>query len=200
MRTRILLAFALIGLVVATDSWRVHASGPLGVYAIVEKVSFEPNETAPRRIKIVGPFSYVNGPSLMFDRPGREQSAGIGTSPAKRGYLYFRIPDDATAELTATIRREWADLKSVAGTGQAIGFGNWFYVGVFEKIQPEVKTTQIIENSPRGGYSSDMRVRPESEAPGTPVNYQSNNGVVKLSPDGSTNAAAVRALRTALGR
>ena len=174
----------LIGLVAFAGVAHVKASGPLGIYAIVEKIAFEPNEAAPQRIRITGAFAYVNEPSR-----------GLGTSAAKRGYMYFKLPDDAGA--AERIRREWNDIKSVAGTGQAIGFGNWFYVGPFGSIQPDAKTTQIIENSPRGGSSGDMRVRPESEAPGTPVNYQTNNGVVKLSAEGS-NAAIVRALRDAL--
>ena len=186
------ITFALIGVALVIGISQLRASGPLGVYAIVEKVAFEPNEAAPQRIRITGAFAYVNEPSRV-----------LGTSAAKRGSMYFKLPDDAgqaaPGSATERIRREWNDIKSVAGTGQAIGFGNWFYVGGFGSIQPDAKTTQIIENSPRGGSSADMRVRPESEAPGTPTNYQTNNGVVKLSADGS-NAEIVRGLRAALGR
>ena len=189
MMKRMIVAVAGVGLLGGVAY--VRASGPLGVYAIVEKVAFEPNESAPQRIRISGAFAYVNQP----DQAG-------GTSVAKRGYMYFKLPDDAGAATPGStaerIRREWNDIKSVAGTGQAIGFGNWFYVGAFGAIQPDVKTTQIIENSPRGGSSADMRVRPDSEPPATPTNYQTNNGVVKLSADGN-RADVVKALRAALG-
>jgi hypothetical protein len=183
---------AMVGVGLLVGGSHVRASGPLGVYAIIEKVAFEPNESAPQRIRITGAFVYVNEPNRT-----------LGASVARRGYMYFKLPDDAgpatPGSATERIRREWNDIKSVAGTGQAIGFGNWFYVGGFGSIQPDTKTTQIIENSARGGSSADMRVRPESEAPGTPTNYQTNNGIVKLSADGS-NAAIVTALRAALGK
>ena len=176
----------LIGIGVLFGVSHLRASGPLGVYAIVENVAFEPSESAPQRIRITGAFAYVENP----DR-------SLQASAAKRGYMYFKLPDDAAAATTA--HREWNDIKAVAGTGQAIGFGNWFYVGGFGTIQPDVKTTQIIESSPRGGSSADMRVRPESETPATPTNYQTNNGIVKLSADGN-RAEVVKALRAALGK
>src|SRR5437899_4725364 len=37
------------------------ASGPVGIYAIIEKVIFEPNEQAPERIQIWGAFAVVDG-------------------------------------------------------------------------------------------------------------------------------------------
>lgn len=40
--------------------------------------------------------------------------------PAKRGYLYFKLPKDG-ADLA---RREWSDLEAVAGTRQVVSFGN----------------------------------------------------------------------------
>lgn len=181
---RVLVVLIGIGTLVAVSHLR--ASGPLGVYAIVEKVAFEPNEATPQRIRITGAFAYA-------ENPDRTQQ----TSAAKRGYMYFKLPDDGAA--AERVRREWNDIKSVAGTGQAIGFGSWFYVGGFGTIQPDAKTTQIIENSPRGGSSAEMRVRPESEAPAMPTTYQTNNGVVKVSADGN-RAAVVKALHTALGK
>ena len=39
----------------------LKASGPLGIYGIVEKVVFEPNEQAPERIQLWGAFAYVDG-------------------------------------------------------------------------------------------------------------------------------------------
>src|SRR6266550_6236515 len=43
-------------------------------------------------------------------------------SPAERGYLYFKIAP-GKEEIT---RKEWADLKAVAGTGQGIGFAQYW--------------------------------------------------------------------------
>jgi hypothetical protein len=40
--------------------------------------------------------------------------------PPQRGYLYFRVPPGA--EQAALTRKDWAQIKSVAGTGQVVGF------------------------------------------------------------------------------
>src|SRR2546422_6642770 len=87
------------------------ASGPVGIYAIIERAVFEPSEQAPERIQIWGAFAVVDG---GLTRPG-------ATSKPLRGYLYFKLPDGSAR---AVARTEWMDLKYVAGTGQAIGFGN----------------------------------------------------------------------------
>ena len=90
----------------------VSASGPLGVYGIIEKIVFEPDEARAERIQVWGAFAYVDGGA----------SSTLGVSKAERGYLYFRLPNPnpATTGLMDLVRREWADLKAVAGTGQAV--------------------------------------------------------------------------------
>src|ERR1700722_9727153 len=93
----------------------LSASGLVGVYGIVEKVGFEPSEKAPERIQIWGVFAFVNG--------GVD---GAGTSKPQRGYLYFRLPFSGGIDDQLAVKTEWADLKAVAGTGQAVGFGSWF--------------------------------------------------------------------------
>src|SRR5205085_9851828 len=99
---------------------RLAASGPVGIYGIVEKVVFEPNEQSPERIQVWGAFAYVDGGA----------NSGLAVSSVKRGYLYFRLPSSsvASARDMEAVRKEWADLKAVAGTGQTIGFGNWGYI------------------------------------------------------------------------
>ena len=57
---------------------RLFASGPIGIYGIVEKVVFEPNERSPERIQVWGAFAYVDGGA----------NSGLGVSAVKRGYLY----------------------------------------------------------------------------------------------------------------
>ena len=165
-------------------------SGGVGIYGIVEKVVMEPNESAPQRIQVWGAFAYV------------ETSAGFGTtvSVAKRGYLYFRLEAPAYGAFDArVVRNEWADLKAVAGTGQAVGFGSWGYIGGFEGLQPDRHSRNppyIIESS-AGRPLTDLRVRPAAEAPAAPALYQTDTGIVKLSDAGS-HAAIVRRLREAL--
>ena len=169
---------AVVVLVLFLAVGSLIASGPVGIYGIVEKVVFEPNESAPERIQIWGAFALVDG-----------GLGAQGAMPAYRGYLYFRLPTQEESMNARTSRQppqsaifvalklegmknEWMDLKSVAGTGQAIGFGNWFYEGAFsyDFIHPELV----------GSSKADLRVRPESEKPAFPTIYSTNVGVIKL--------------------
>jgi hypothetical protein len=181
----------VIGLAVLVGASRLGASGPLGVFAIVEKVAFEPNDTAPERVRVWGAFAFTDG----------DPQNARAVSAAKHGYIYFTLPTDAPSTIP-TIRREWADLKSVAGTGQAIGFGNWFYMSTFNALQPDVKPqapSAIYQTSPAGGGPTDLRVRPDAEPPASPAIYRTNAGIVKISADGN-RADVVKALRATLGR
>src|SRR5947208_16755779 len=86
---------------------RALASDPVGVYALVDKVVFEPNETSPERVQIRGAFAIAEGYGYTYKK-------------AERGYLYYKVnPDKPKA-----CRNEWADLKAVAGTGQIVAFGS----------------------------------------------------------------------------
>ena len=178
-------ALAIVGILAGAA--HLTASGPLGIYAIVDKVVFEPGETAPERIQVWGAFAYV-------DALGGQ---GLTVSPAKRGYLYFRI-DPSQADI---IKKEWADLKAVAATGQAVGFGQWYYIGRFGALQPDTRTNMppyILERAP-GNPQTDLRVRPEGEKPANPALYHTNAGIVKLSDTGG-HAAIVKQLKDALKR
>jgi hypothetical protein len=172
------------------------ASGPVGIFGIVEKVVFEPNEAAPERIQIWGAFAYVDG----------NERTAIVASPAKRGYLYFKLPsiaaNNSTQQEIDAAKIEWADLKAVAGTGQAVGFGKWGYIAGFSALSPDaqpVPPSVILERMPRGGRATDLRVRPATEPPASPATYQPDAGVVKL-PDAGNHADIVKELRAALKR
>lgn len=98
--------FCLVAVLFAASAWRVLASDPVGIYAFVDKVVLEPNDTAPERIQIWGGFALAEGNGYKY-------------APAQRGYMYFKVkPDKETL-----CRNEWADLKSLAGTGKIVGFG-----------------------------------------------------------------------------
>ena len=84
-----------------------HASDPIAVYARGDRVVLRPSAEAPQTIQIFGVFSLAT----PNDRNAYE--------PPARGYLYFKL-----AENEAMARREWADLKSIAGTKQIVSFGN----------------------------------------------------------------------------
>jgi hypothetical protein len=170
---------------------QVRASGNIGIYAIVEKVVLEPNDNAPARIQIWGAFAYADG------APGQ----GGAASNARRGYLYFRLPD---ANPEAPLK-EWADLKAIAGTGQAVGFGYYGYIGRFSDLQPDAPTSSPPRSVPPytlllypgGGSQIDLRVRAASEPVSNPVVYATNAGIVKLAATGS-HAAIVSQLKKAL--
>ena len=174
----------------------VFASGRLGFYGIIEKVVFEPSESAPERIQVWGAFMYVDGGA----------SQNIAVTAAKRGYLYLRIKSNyegytPQAQIDLN-KKEWADLKAVAGTGQAVGFGRYGYIGSFGVLEPggvAAAPSYLYENRPSGGDQADLRVRPATEAPRSPATYQTETGIVKLSDTGS-HANVVRQLREALKR
>jgi hypothetical protein len=162
--THRLLVLALLTLAVAT--WfRVAplASGPIGVYALIDKVVLEPNDAAPDRAQIWGVF-------VVADR-----QQGTPVFPAKRGYLYAQLPGAGVwregQSRSEVARREWNDLKAVANTGQAVGFGSsWVGNGIGI-----------------GGPDDPYRVRPASESPSAPSPYVLNAGVVKLHAGGSND-------------
>jgi hypothetical protein len=157
--THQLLVVTLVAIAVVTWFRAVPvASGPIGVYALIDRIVFEPNDTAPDRVQIWGAFAIAD----------RERATPV--FPARRGYLYFRLPADLPNDRvprSEVTRREWNDLKAVAGTGQMVGFGS-SWVGTGSGAPPE-----------------PYRVRPASESPGVPNQYVLNAGVVKLSASGS---------------
>lgn len=180
-----------IGLILGASA--LLASGPVGLYGIIDKVVFEPNESAPERLQVWGAFAYADI---------QQDGSGLGISPAKRGYLYFKIrsatPGFTTEKQVEAIKNEWMDLKSVAGTGQAVGFGKWGYIAGFDSLQPDASPQSpgvILEATPRGGATTDLRVRPATEPPASPATYQTNAGVIKLDATGR-HAAIVKALKS----
>ena len=141
---RAAVAFALlVALSVATVP--VDASDPIGIYCVVQRVVLEPDESAPARVQIWGAFS------LSDPETG-------GYTDAMKGYVYYAAPQGTSAEIVRNhklVTAEWIDFKSVAGTGEGVGFAS--------------------RRGPLG------RVRPATEKPGSPDPYPSlNTGVVRL--------------------
>jgi hypothetical protein len=85
----------------------LQASDMVGVYGVVERVTLEPSEKAPERIQVWGAFSFADAKN------------GSAYGPAARGYLYYSCPSGQES----VCRKEWSDLKSVAGKSTAVGFG-----------------------------------------------------------------------------
>jgi hypothetical protein len=104
-------AFFFAFLLFSSSSLVCHASDPIGIYALVHKVVFEPNDNTPERVQIWGIFALAEG-------------RGENYRPPQRGYLYFKLKEG-----NATLcRNEWNDLKSVAGRDQIVGFGSRYEI------------------------------------------------------------------------
>ena len=130
------------------------ASDPMGAYCLIEKIVLEPAD-CPERAQIVGACSVANR---------------YGYQAPTRGYFYYSVP---TGQEDAA-RREWLDLKAVAGTQEAIGFG---------------------------GRNRNMgRFRPIAEAPAKPDAYPLNVGVVRLRDSIWQGTELFEQLKAALGR
>jgi hypothetical protein len=196
-----LLAFGLI--------WTrpVQASGPIGLFGIVERAVFEPDEANADRVQLWGAFAFAD---LYVGTPVTVGSARMvlpdnrhgDLSALARGYLYFRLPPPVprTSIGSATdvqrIRREWSDLKRVAGTREAVAFGQWMAFGRFGDLQPTGRDSHMYSIHAASAQTS-LRVRAAGEPPADPAVYQTNTGVAKVPSDGS-RAAVVRALRALL--
>jgi hypothetical protein len=104
VRLPVMLLVALFALAATS----VRASDPIGVFAKIDKVVFEPNDSAPERIQLFGAF-------CIADTKDRDSYL-----PPQKGYLYCKLP----GEKSEVARKEWNDLKSAAGAGEVIGFGS----------------------------------------------------------------------------
>ena len=82
----------------------------IGIYAVIDQVTFEPDGASPNLVRISGVFVV---PIPM--------SSGDYRTP-QRGYLYFRI----RPAMEQASRRDWNQLKSIAGTGQVVGFAQYW--------------------------------------------------------------------------
>lgn len=147
MKSISLLALVLI---ISSCASVARASGPVAVYGLIDQVVIEPNSQNPQRIRIYGVFVTAEQPSYTYGAP-------------RRGMLYLSLgksPEQA--------KKEWADLQSVAGTRQIVGFGG-AWAGA-----PQIRDPK--DNSP---YADE---------------YILNTGVVKVNPD-HPQAAALLAFR-----
>jgi len=136
-------------LLVAASLVVAHASDFMAVYARVDRVVLEPDASSPEAIQIWGAFSMAK-PDDRNDY-----------LPAARGYLYLKLAGDKEAA-----RKEWADLQSVAGSGQIVAFGN--------------------------RHEGKIRLRKPDERPMNPDRYSVSIGLTRVR--GNTQYPPVRAL------
>ena len=103
--TRQLVGLTVLAVCAAAAA--ISASDRTAVYARVDKVVLEPTAEAAQRVQVWGVFAMAK-PNDMNDY-----------LPPARGYLYFALAANPQAA-----QKEWADLQSVAGTSQIVGFGS----------------------------------------------------------------------------
>jgi hypothetical protein len=85
-----------------------YASDPIGAYALVDKVVLEPSKNNPTRIQVWGAFTFA------------KESAGDTYAAPVRGYLYYHLVEGKED----LCRKEWADMKRIAGSNQVIAMGS----------------------------------------------------------------------------
>jgi hypothetical protein len=129
--TLILVVVAL--LLSLTPTSMIAKNGTIGIYAVIDAVTFEPDGSSPNFIRISGVF-VVPVPI----------SSGQYRSP-QRGYLYFRIRPG----MEQATRKDWNELKTLAGTGRAVGFGQYWVP---------------IPNDPQGNQSLEVSVHTDGDA------------------------------------
>jgi len=189
MRTAAHALITILVLLLATTA--LMASGQVGIYAVVSKVVFEPDDRAPERIQIWGAFTLVDGGT---------RSGGKTLTP-QRGYLYFALPSAAeNANLREIALKEWADFKAIAGTNQAIAFGRFGYIGAFaDELISSSAGMVLMGGNPTNfnGSHTENPIRGESATPASPNLYPLNMGLTKLSSTGDL-AAVVNQLQRAL--
>ena len=147
MRTIMVLGRALSVFVAGVAL--AHASDFTAVYARVDKVVMAPSADSPETIQVSGVFAMAKPNDRNYYLP-----------PA-RGYLYFKLAQNPEAA-----RKEWADLKQVAGTGQIVAFGS--------------------------RYDPPAHLRKAEQRPENPDPYSINIGLQKIS--GRTEYEPIRAL------
>lgn len=139
----------VVGLAILA-SLTASASVPVGVYAVIDRVVLEPADGDPQRIQIWGVFAlWDETTGMRFQRPAR-------------GYLYY----SCSREQVGMCRNEWADLKSVAGTGDVVGFGSRSLAGGRVRLVGErtsapdgypVQFGVVRMGSPRGAVFDQLK-------------------------------------------
>lgn len=141
-----------VAILAALATGAAYASGWIAVYALIDKVVLEPNAEKPERIQIWGVF--------------RIAAWGGGADAPARGYLYLTVPPSwAGSGKEVEARKEWNDLKSVAGKRQVVAFGEISFGG---ESNPDYRRATV---------------RKADQKPEKPDPYDFGTGVVTLRSD-----------------
>src|SRR5437867_2012565 len=119
-----------------------RASDPIGIYALVDRVVFEPDVALAERIQIWGAFALATGRGEEYAEPAA-------------GYMYFSLPE----KKAEAARKEWADLKKLAGTGKCLAFaGRYQEKGKVRRSEENAKRPDVY---PIAQGVTEMRARTE---------------------------------------
>src|ERR1700704_5829941 len=99
----------------------LRASDPVGVYGVIDKVVFEPNEADATAVQIWGAFALAvprssNGEQTRPAGGFGNTANGEVYTPVQKGYLYATCPKGKET----LCRNEWSDLKSLAGKQEVV--------------------------------------------------------------------------------
>ena len=111
-----------------------EASDPTGGYVLVERVVFEPSEGAPQRVQVWGVFALC------------KEARGYNYTPPMLGYVYYTTAPGKEE----TCRKEWADFKRVAGTGQVVGFGSSYKPQTLGRVRKANEKAETPDTYPLG--------------------------------------------------
>ena len=124
-----------------------RASDPVGIYAVIDKVVVEPSTGDAERVQIWGVFAVA------------QSGKGDRYTPPARGYMSFTLPKDKQD----VARKEWNDLKKLAGTKQVVAFGARYGVratvrkGGDPTKKPDVYSLGYgVEKIPPGNYQAKI--------------------------------------------
>jgi hypothetical protein len=135
------LALVAVALLLSlTSNSLIAKNGTVGIYAVIDAVTFEPDGPSPNFIRISGVFVV---PVPM--------SSGMYRSP-QRGYLYFRIPSG----MEQTTRKDWNELKRIAGTGQVVGFAQYWAPNPGDPNGNPHRSLEITVHADNGAASPDI--------------------------------------------
>lgn len=98
------LPASLVLAVLVTMASKAHASGPAGVWGIVDEVKLTPNESNPQTMRIDGLFMIANQDPDFAAYPGY--------SVPQYGYIYYTCLE----KQLVTCAMEWKELLALAGT------------------------------------------------------------------------------------
>jgi hypothetical protein len=114
--TRSALAAPVLALVTLAATPSVAKDG-VGVYALIDRVVFEPDPGNPERVQLWGIFRVAD--TFRIEDGKLTRITLTGFQPVARGHMYFELNPDHPAET----RSEWRQIARQAGTGRPIAFG-----------------------------------------------------------------------------